>query len=168
MTFEHRNTVYWEATAVEKAYMDFRENVPFDSPPAILTKAGLENWQRQYKYLQDIAAMGNSKPDAVSIGEAVAPIVYKLTGGNVSYYLIPVPHPKRGGPAYVAEVEDLIEFAEMTFDEACELKAIVRTAMARKGLKKPGQDAVYDAEKRVHYATRSLATERRKANLPTT
>jgi len=89
----------------------------------------------------------------------------KASGGNVSYYLVPVPYPKRGGPAYTFEVEDVIEFAQMTFDEGCEFKAIVRTAMARLGTKKPGQDAVYDAEKRVHYATRSLVTEKRKAVL---
>lgn len=44
----------------------------------------------------------------------------------------------------------------MTFDEGCEFKAIWRTAAARQANGKPGHDALYDAQKRVHYATRSL------------
>jgi ribosome modulation factor len=85
------------------------------------------------------------------------------TGHNVDYYLIHVPYPKRAGVPYTAECEDLIEFAKMTFDEGCEFKAIWRTATARLGTPKPGHSAVYNAEKRVHYATRSLATEKRNA-----
>lgn len=87
----------------------------------------------------------------------------KPTGGNVNYYLCNVTHPKRDVAPYVAECEDLIEFMKLTFDEACEFKAIWRTASARLGVAKPNNDPVYDAEKRVHYATRSLRTEQRLA-----
>jgi hypothetical protein len=85
----------------------------------------------------------------------------KLTGGRVNYYLAQVDHPQREEqPAYQAECEDIISTLGMTFDEACEFKAIWRTAAARLGNGKPGRSqldqAIYDAEKRVHYATRSL------------
>lgn len=81
-----------------------------------------------------------------------------LTGGRVSYYLADVVHPKRDDVQrpYIAECEDIISALKMTFDEACEFKAIWRTAAARLGNGKPGQKAVYDAEKRVHYAGNSL------------
>lgn len=84
-----------------------------------------------------------------------------LTGGRVNYYLAQVPHPQRDEQTpYQAECEDIIQSLGMTFDEACEFKAIWRTAAARLGNGKPGRSqldqAVYDAEKRVHYAGRSL------------
>ena len=85
----------------------------------------------------------------------------KLTGGEVNYYLAPVPHPNRDNQApYTAECEDIISNLKMTFYEACEFKAIWRTAAARLGNGKPGQAALYDAEKRVHYSDRSLREER--------
>ena len=90
-----------------------------------------------------------------------------LTGSRVSYYLAQVTHPQREEQApYQAECEDIISALNMTFDEACEFKAIWRTAAARLGNGKPGQKAVYDAEKRLHYAGRSLRHERIKAGMP--
>lgn len=89
----------------------------------------------------------------------------KLTGGNVNYYLVEVAHPKRLEP-YIAECEDIIEALGMTFSEGCEFKALWRSCAARTlGLLKPGheEDGVYDAEKMVHYATRSLNLRKRKA-----
>ena len=81
----------------------------------------------------------------------------KLTGGKVNYYLVRVPHPQRENQVpYQAECEDIIRALNMTFDEGCEFKAIWRTASARLGNGKPGQTALYDAEKRVHYASASL------------
>lgn len=86
-----------------------------------------------------------------------APEPTKLTGGKVNYYLVQVAHPQRIDQSpYQAECEDIIRAAQMTFDEGCEFKAIWRTAMARLGNGKPGQAALYDAEKRVHYATACL------------
>ena len=90
----------------------------------------------------------------------------ELTGGKVNYYLARVEHPRREEqPAYQAECEDIISALGMTFDEGCEFKAIWRTA--RKGNGKPGSNAVYDAEKRVHYAKNSLRTEQIIARPPT-
>lgn len=86
-----------------------------------------------------------------------------MTGGKVNYYLATVTHPRRDDqPAYRAECEDIISALGMTFDEGCEFKAIWRTAAARQGTPKPGHDPIYDAEKRVHYAQRSLETERQR------
>ena len=90
----------------------------------------------------------------------------KLTGGFVNYYLAWVSHPQREEQVpYQAECEDIIRALNMTFDEGCEFKAIWRTAAARLGNGKPDHKAVYDAEKRVHYATASLKQERIKASL---
>lgn len=81
----------------------------------------------------------------------------KGTGGFVSYYLAPVTHPQRSDqPPYVAECEDITAALQMTPEEFCEFKAIWRTAAARLNNAKPGHSAIYDAEKRVHYARRAL------------
>lgn len=86
------------------------------------------------------------------------------TGRRVSYYLAPVLFPQREDqPAYVAECEDIGQALAMTPDEFNEFKAIWRTAAARLGNEKPGHRAVYDAEKRVHYAERSLLWEQRRS-----
>jgi hypothetical protein len=85
------------------------------------------------------------------------PELTKLTGGKVNYYLVRVTYPQRINQiSYQAECEDIIRALGMTFDEGCEFKAIWRTAAARLGNGKPGQTALYDAEKRVHYANASL------------
>jgi hypothetical protein len=90
----------------------------------------------------------------------------KLTGGEVNYYLAQIDHPNRANQEpYQAECEDIITALGMTFYEACEFKAIWRTAAARLGNGKPGQKALYDAEKRCHYADRSLRVERVSAGL---
>jgi hypothetical protein len=84
----------------------------------------------------------------------------KLTGRLSNYYVVDVRHPQRDKPAYIAECEDITHALQMTPDEFCEFKAIWRTAAARLGNGKPGRtqldQAIYDAEKRVHYAERSL------------
>jgi hypothetical protein len=84
-----------------------------------------------------------------------------LTGGRVNYYLVRVDNPQRKEQApYQAECEDIIHALGMTFDEGCEFKALWRTAAARQGNGKPGRkqldQAIYDAEKRIHYGERSL------------
>jgi hypothetical protein len=79
------------------------------------------------------------------------------SGGFNNYYLVKVKHPQRVEQVpYQAECEDIIRALDMTFDEGCEFKAIWRTAAARQGNGKPGSKAMYDAEKRVHYANASL------------
>lgn len=87
----------------------------------------------------------------------------KLTGGLVNYYLAPVHHPQRLNQApYVAECEDIAEALQLTPNEFCEFKAIWRTAAARLGNGKPDQKALYDAEKRLHYAGRDVAKYKRE------
>lgn len=89
----------------------------------------------------------------------------ELTGGRVNYYLASVNNPQREEqPGYIAECEDIIQALDMTFDEGCLFKALWRTASARLGNGKPGQKAVYDAEKMVHYAGRILTKTKREAD----
>lgn len=93
----------------------------------------------------------------------------KLTGGRTNYYLVRVEHPQREDQQpYQAECEDIAEALQLTPNEFCEFKAIWRTAAARLGNGKPGQKALYDAEKRVHYATRDLVKLRREVKTNTT
>lgn len=93
-----------------------------------------------------------------------------LTGGKVNYYLVQVEHPQREDqPPYQAECEDIAEALQLTPNEFCEFKAIWRTAAARLGNGKPDHKALYDAEKRVHYATRDLRKlerEKDKSSVP--
>jgi hypothetical protein len=95
----------------------------------------------------------------------------KLTGGRVNYYVVPINHPQRadqGVQPYQAECEDIIEALEMNFDEANIFKAVWRSAAARQGNGKPGQKALYDAEKIVHYGGRLVRRLGRALNLSAT
>lgn len=83
---------------------------------------------------------------------------HQLTGGDVNYYLVDVPRPKRLEP-YRAECEDIIEALGMNFAEGCAFKAIWRKAAARNGNGKPGNTALYDAEKIAYYGSRLVAQE---------
>lgn len=99
-----------------------------------------------------------SVPEVPAIKAAVEAT---LTGSFTNYYLVYVRYPQRSTqPPYQAECEDLIQALGMTFDQGCEFKALWRTASAALGNGKPGRDAldqaIYDAEKRIHYATRDL------------
>lgn len=85
----------------------------------------------------------------------------KLSGGLNNWYVVPVKNPQRKEQEpYQAECEDIIQALGMTFDEGCAFKALWRNAAARMGNGKPGNTAVYDAEKLVHYANRILAKEK--------
>lgn len=84
----------------------------------------------------------------------------KLSGGLNNYYVVQVKNPQRKEQEpYQAECEDIIQALGMTFDEGCAFKALWRNAAARMGNGKPGNTAVYDCEKLVHYATRILMKE---------
>lgn len=88
------------------------------------------------------------------------------SGGPVSYYLVQVSNPNQGTEPYQAECGDIIEALGMDFNEGCEFKALWRSAAARTlGKMKSGGDAVYDSEKRVFYAQRSLSMLRHKQDL---
>ncbi|QOV06270.1 hypothetical protein CPT_Maja_050 [Burkholderia phage Maja] len=113
--------------------------------------------------LASVARVARGEPDFGPSTDSGSP---GPSGGRVNYYLVRVDHPQREEqPPYQAECEDIIAALNMTFDEGCEFKAIWRTAAARLGNGKQGHDALYDAQKRVHYATRCLKAEERKKHL---
>lgn len=80
------------------------------------------------------------------------------TGGSSSYYGVWVKNPTSpDNDPYFAECNDIIEALGMTFAEGNAFKGIWRTAAARLGKKKKGNNAVYDAEKVVFFGERMLA-----------
>ena len=86
------------------------------------------------------------------------------SGGRVNYYLVQVLNPQREDTQpYQAECEDIIEALQLNFDEGNIFKELWRTANARKGAKKKGQDNVRAGEKLVHYSKQVLALARREA-----
>lgn len=88
----------------------------------------------------------------------------KLSGGNVSYYLVEVTHPQREGQnAYQAECDDIADALELNPDEKDIFKEIWRSANARKGNGKPDHKSMYGAEKIVHRANRILRRLKLKA-----
>lgn len=92
----------------------------------------------------------------------------KLSGGLNNYYVVPIKNPQRKEQEpYQAECEDIIQALGMTFDEGCAFKALWRNAAARMGNGKPGNKALYDCEKLVHYANRILAKEKLAGELST-
>jgi hypothetical protein len=94
------------------------------------------------------------------------------SGGLVSYYMCPVPHPKRGGQPYAAECDDIIEALGMNYQDGEVFKSIWRKNAARRfNIVKEGYGitgAKRDAEKMVHYSQRSLAVEERLLSAMTT
>ena len=84
------------------------------------------------------------------------------TGGSSSYYTVRITHPTTPYKLpYDAECNDIIEALNMTFAEANNFKATWRTAAARQGRKKCGNNAVYDAEKCVFFSERMLVAAKK-------
>jgi hypothetical protein len=88
----------------------------------------------------------------------------EVTGGDVNYYLIDVPNPKRLSP-YVVEVEDIIEALDMEFAEGTMLKSLIRLCKLQKDLGKLGSTEIYEAQKIKYYADRILVKAQRRAKL---
>lgn len=90
------------------------------------------------------------------------------TGGSSSYYSVWIENPTtEGRPQYFAECNDIIEALNMTYAEANVFKANWRKAAERTlGLKKKGNNAVYDAEKMVFFSKRTLVQEVAKQAKP--
>lgn len=65
---------------------------------------------------------------------------------------------------YCAECNDIIEALNMTFAEANVFKAVWRTAADRMGMKKKGNNAVYDAEKVLFFGKRMLVKAKSEAS----
>lgn len=76
------------------------------------------------------------------------------TGGSSSYYMVHVSNPTTLDEEYDAECNDIIESLGMTFAEGNAFKAIWRTAAARMGKKKKGNNSKYDAEKVIFFGER--------------
>ena len=88
------------------------------------------------------------------------------TGGSSSYYTVKVESPTtKWKLPYEAECNDIIEALNMTFAEANTFKATWRTAAARQGKKKKGNNAVYDAEKCVFFSGRMLVKAKKEADV---
>lgn len=97
----------------------------------------------------------------------------KAQTGN-HYYRVQVVKPMSPElQSYSAECADIIEALGMSFNEGECFKALWRLAAARQGRGKPGNAAVYDAEKIAHYGSRVLAQvmkaeEKDNGNTPST
>lgn len=86
------------------------------------------------------------------------------TGLSVSYYRVDITDPTSEDiEPYIAECNDLIEALNMTYAEANVFKAIWRKCAARElGIKKTGNEQIYDAEKCVFFSDRILVTDKRR------
>lgn len=82
------------------------------------------------------------------------------TGGTTDYYGIHVRHPRRQKEPALIDVDDLSAALKLTPEEFNIVKAIVRSANARRGNGKPGYDdhdaRIRDAKKMAHYASCNL------------
>jgi len=72
------------------------------------------------------------------------------SGGDNDYYVANITNPKRLEPCRV-ECEDVIQALGMTFGQGEAFKAIWRDAAAKLGNGKPGDTAMRNAEKVIHY-----------------
>jgi len=108
-------------------------------------------------------AMGISpeRCPACQLDAALVPSV-EHTGGSSGYYRAFVEFPTTLPASYAAECNDIIESLDMTFAEGNVFKAVWRTATARKGKQKKGNNAKYDAEKMVFFAERILIANQEK------
>jgi hypothetical protein len=89
----------------------------------------------------------------------------EISGGRVNYYLAPIAHPQREEQVpYTAECEDIIDYLEMTPDEANIFKELWRTCNERThGKGKEGNTPLRAAQKYVHYSGRNLKKAQRAA-----
>lgn len=93
----------------------------------------------------------------LELSPSVQEVSEEHTGGSSSYYVVAITKPTTpDNPPYVAECNDIIEALGMTFAEGNNFKATWRTAAARQGKKKKGNNAVYDAEKCFFFSNRML------------
>lgn len=79
----------------------------------------------------------------------------KLSGGSNSYYVVQVKSSERS-KGYQAECQEIIDALDMPFGLGNIFKACWRMAALYQGKGKPGNTALYDAEKIVHYGKREI------------
>jgi hypothetical protein len=86
------------------------------------------------------------------------------TGSAVDYYRVYIDDPTTAPIPYTVECNDVIEALGMTFAEGNAFKAIWRSCAERTlGVSKANYDgAIYDAEKVVYFANRTLQINKRK------
>lgn len=78
----------------------------------------------------------------------------QLDGLNGDYYTLEITNPKSLGGPYLIELVDIIEAMEMTYNEGNAFKAIWRRNMARRGMGKKGNTALYESEKASYFSER--------------
>lgn len=123
----------------------------------IHSAAPAENKVRDIDDELDLTTHGKPMMSTVYDREPIIKPETELKGGRTNYYLVYVKHPQREEqPPYQAECEDIIEALGLTFNEANIFKEIWRSANARQQNGKPGHNALYGAQKMVHYAKRIL------------
>lgn len=97
------------------------------------------------------------RPNVVTQG---APVIPEYSGASVDYYKLPITVTTSGGPAYVAECNDIIEALGMNYAEGNAFKAIWRRAAQRtlgKAKKGAKADGLYDAQKVEFFGKRLVA-----------
>lgn len=104
----------------------------------------------------------NPETGNLVFGDLSAEPKEEYSGNSVDYYKVKVDNPTTQESPYSAEANDIIEALGLTFAEGNLLKAVWRIAADRKGLKKKGNNSVYDAEKLVFFAHRVLVQEKAK------
>jgi hypothetical protein len=104
----------------------------------------------------------NPETGNLTFGDLSAEPKEEYSGNSVDYYKVKVDSPTTQESPYSAEANDIIEALGLTFAEGNLLKAVWRIAADRKGLKKKGNNSVYDAEKLVFFANRVLVQEKAK------
>lgn len=83
-----------------------------------------------------------------------------LTGGPSDYYLLRVERPSRRALApYTAELQDLLEALELSWNAANIVKGIWRVARHHQGQGKPSATTAYDVEKILYFAHRLAIAE---------
>lgn len=129
-------------------------------------QSALDNFRTTYTLEGKFRTDGGTSPhDLMQLAfveppvEAPTPAEGEHTGLSVNYYKVRVENPTSGGEPYDPECNDIIEALGMTFAEGNVFKAVWRIAAARKGLKKRGNNGVYDAEKIVFFGQRLIVQE---------
>lgn len=105
-----------------------------------------------------------SQCDSCKLEKALAPSSSKVehTGLSSNYYSVHIDNPTTSKTPYNAECNDIIESLGMTFAEGNVFKAVWRSAAARQGKEKKGNNAQYDAEKMVFFSQRILKANSNK------
>jgi hypothetical protein len=81
---------------------------------------------------------------------------HQIKGGNVSYYLVTLAN------GVVVEIEDIIEYFNMSFALGTQFKSLVRLCKLRQDLGKPGSTSDYERQKVSYYCDRLYEITRKR------